>query len=107
MSYGVGGEVGSNLSVLGAYVAADLVGKAASDHDGRSVSLTVTRKALALLTDLAPRQRAINDRLFGNLGMGTFDMLAGIAARLVHDADDALEMAASDTAGRSRTVEVS
>jgi hypothetical protein len=61
----------------------------------------------SLPTDLAPRQRAINDRLFGTLGVGTFDMLAGIAARLVHDADAALEMAASDTADASRTVEVS
>ena len=75
-------------------VAAGLVHKAASDRDGRSVSLTVTADAVALLSDLAPRQRAINDRLFAHLGVASFDLLAGIASRLVHDADRALELAA-------------
>ncbi len=74
-------------------VAAGLVHKAASERDGRSVSLSVTEEAIELLTDLAPRQRAINDRLFAHLGVGSFDLLAGIAARLVADADRALELA--------------
>ena len=74
-------------------VAAGLVHKAASERDGRSVSLTVTEEATALLTDLAPRQRAINDRLFAHLGVASFDLLADIAARLVVDADGALELA--------------
>ena len=80
-------------------VAAGLVDKAASDSDGRSVSLTVTPEAVALLTQLAARQRDINDRLFAHLGVASFDMLAGIAARLVHDADRALELAALNAAG--------
>ena len=81
-------------------VAAGLVHKAASDRDGRSVSLTVTADAVALLSDLAPRQRAINDQLFAHLGVASFDLLAGIAARLVQDADRALELAAMGAAER-------
>lgn len=81
-------------------VAAGLVHKVASDRDGRSVSLTVTADAVALLSDLAPRQRAINDRLFAHLGAASFDLLAGIAARLVLDADRALELAAMGAAER-------
>ena len=80
-------------------VAAGLVDKAASDRDGRSVSLTVTPEAVALLTRLASRQRDINDQLFAHLGVASFDMLAGIAARLVYDADRALELAALNAAG--------
>ena len=86
-------------------VAAGLVHKAASATDGRSVSLTVTPKTIALLNDLAPRQRAINDRLFGHLGMASFDMLASLAARLVDDADRALEMAATRVADLPSTAE--
>ncbi len=79
-------------------VAAGLVHKAASHRDGRSVSLTVTSGGITLLSRLAPRQRAINDQLFTQLGVASFDLLSGMAARFVHDADRALELAALSAA---------
>lgn len=79
-------------------VAAGLVDKVASVTDGRSVSLTVTPEGVERLADLAPRQRPINDRLFAQLDAGSFEVLAAMAARFVHDADGALEMAARTAA---------
>ena len=86
-------------------VAAGLVRKAASDRDGRSVSLTVAPEGITLLTRLAPHQRAINDRLFAQLGLSSFDQLSGMAARFVHDADRSLELAVLSAADGTHSVE--
>ena len=83
-------------------VAAGLVHKAASDRDGRSVSLTVAAEGVALLTQLASRQRAINDQLFAQLGVASFDQLSALAARFVQDADRALELAERSATERER-----
>ncbi len=75
-------------------VAAGLLDKSASNHDGRSVSLTVTPAGMRRLAELAPRQRAVNDRLFTHLTSASFVELSRLADRFVHDADSALELAA-------------
>ena len=75
-----------------------LVDKAASDLDGRSVSLTITDRGLRLLGDLAPSQRDINDQLFEAVSGKTFALLSDLVPRLVADADRALELAAASPA---------
>ena len=73
-------------------VAEGLVDKSASERDGRSVSLTVTGDGFRRLVALAPRQRAINDRLFEQLDAASFRELSEMAERFVRDADSALDL---------------
>ena len=100
-----GGEVGvmtiaRHLNISQPFVTAEvnklvaegLVDKSASERDGRSVSLTVTGDGFQRLVALAPRQRAINDRLFEQLDAASFRELSEMAERFVRDADSALEL---------------
>lgn len=100
-----GGEVGvmtiaRHLNISQPFVTAEvnklvaegLVDKSASERDGRSVSLTVTGDGFRRLVALAPRQRAVNDRLFEQLDAASFRELSEMAERFVSDADSALEL---------------
>ena len=98
-----GGEVGvmtlaRHLNISQPFVTAEvnklvaegLVDKSASERDGRSVSMTVTSDGFRKLVALAPRQRAVNDRLFEQLDSVSFHALSAMAERFVRDADRAL-----------------
>ncbi|MDB5690688.1 MAG: marR family protein [Sphingomonas bacterium] len=100
-----GGEVGisrlgEHLHLSGAFVTIEvnklvkegLVGKAPHPEDGRRVVLTVTRKALLLLEELAPTQRPINDAIFDRLTAKQFRQFAEIMASLVGGTEEALAL---------------
>lgn len=74
-------------------VDAGLVDKRRSHEDGRVMVLATTESGRRRLADLAPEQRVINDRLFGSVDAGTFEILRHAIAQLVLDADESLAMA--------------
>lgn len=91
-------EVAAHLSlsgsfatlVIGQLVTLGLVDKEANPEDRRRVRLTVTDKGRALLTELAPVQRDVNDVLFGPLDADRFRFLNVLFAELVASSDVAL-----------------
>ncbi|HWL42122.1 MAG TPA: MarR family transcriptional regulator [Ilumatobacter sp.] len=85
---------------VGKLAAAGLVDKAPSRADRRSVTLTVTDRAQALLASLAPDQREINDALFDSLGVDDFHRLSAMIGELVRGADHALVLAAERAQAR-------
>ena len=78
--------------VIGQLTALGLVDKATNADDRRRVMLTVTAKGKALLEDLSPIQRQVNDRLFGPLDAPGFTTLNRIFGALVQSGDDAAGM---------------
>lgn len=110
------GEVGVNqvarhLNLSQPYVTAEvqklvtsgLVDKSRSAADGRSVSLTVTEDGRGLLRRLAPDQRDVNDRLFGSLDRGTFDVMSAAVTNLVADVERAHRLARERVAARNES----
>jgi DNA-binding MarR family transcriptional regulator len=100
-----GGKVGVNhvadhLHFSGAFitievnklVASSLVKKEIDVEDRRRVVLRITAKARALLNELAPVQRSVNDRLFDCLSARDFDKFRKLMANMVDAADDAIRM---------------
>lgn len=102
---GAGGKVGINqvaehLHFSGAFmtievnklVAAGLVKKETDAEDRRRVVLRTTSKARALLNELAPVQRPVNDRLFDCLSASDFERTRKLLSKMVDAADDAIRM---------------
>lgn len=93
-------EIADHLSYSGAFVtmetgklaARDLVERRRNPHDRRRVLLTVTDHGRALLNQLAPAQREVNDTLFAAMGRDDFERLLDISGYLVDSADEALTL---------------
>jgi DNA-binding MarR family transcriptional regulator len=110
--HGVGvKEIAEHLALSGAFVtieigklaAAGLIEKRTNPDDRRRVLLTVTDTARASLAELAPMQRAINDRLFAALDHATFARMTELAGHMVDDADQALALTERLIADRPET----
>ena len=69
-----------------------LVRKTRDTTDKRKTNLTVTPKAIALLEDLAPFQRPVNDAEFGSLSRAEFLQLSETIERLVASSEDAARL---------------
>ena len=93
-------RVGEHLHLSGAFVTievgklvkAGLVRKEPHPEDGRRVMLSVTGKARALLDELAPTQRPVNDTIFGDLDAKQFRAFAAAIASLVSGSEEALAL---------------
>lgn len=101
-SEGVGvKQVAEHLGLSGAFVTietgklirAGMLEKRRNLKDRRRVLLTVSARAHAMLEDLAPLQRQINDAIFQSLDAGRFDALAREAAALRVNSDKAIKLA--------------
>lgn len=69
-----------------------LVRKTRDTADKRKTNLTVTPKAIALLEELAPFQRPVNDAEFGSLSRAEFLQLSKTIERLVASSEDAARL---------------
>ena len=69
-----------------------LVRKTQDTTDKRKTNLTVTPKAIALLEELAPFQRPVNDAEFGSLSRAEFLQLSETIQRLVASSEDAARL---------------
>lgn len=69
-----------------------LVRKTQDTADKRKTNLTVTPKAIALLEELAPFQRPVNDAEFGSLSRAEFLQLSETIQRLVRSSEDAARL---------------
>lgn len=69
-----------------------LVRKTRDTADKRKTNLTVTAKAIALLEELAPFQRPVNDAEFGALSRAEFLQLSETIQRLVTSSEDAARL---------------
>jgi DNA-binding MarR family transcriptional regulator len=70
---------------VGKLVRAELIKKTQDSTDTRAVTLVLTRKGEAILSDLAPLLRRINDRLFSG---NTANAVTVVAKFLKHVADE-------------------
>ncbi|MEM7777329.1 MAG: MarR family winged helix-turn-helix transcriptional regulator [Pseudomonadota bacterium] len=100
------GEVGvkklaDHLSLSGAFVTIEttklvklgLVEKRTNRKDRRRVLLSLGARGRALLNQLAPLQREVNDALFDSLDQRGFSILSSMAAQLKQDAENAILLA--------------
>lgn len=78
-----------------------LVEKTQDQADKRKTILTVTDKGLALLEELAPFQRRVNDAEFGSLSREDFLRLSEAIERLVESSDNAIALQNEMTGGNS------
>lgn len=69
-----------------------LVRKTQDTTDKRKTNLTVTPNAIALLEELAPFQRPVNDAEFGSLSRVEFLQLSETIQRLVASSEDAARL---------------
>lgn len=69
-----------------------LVRKTRDTVDKRKTNLTVTPKAIALLEELAPFQRPVNDAEFGSLSRADFLQLSETIERLVTSSEEAARL---------------
>ena len=69
-----------------------LVEKTPNPEDRRRVRLKVTDKGHALLSELAPVQREVNDLLFQPLDADRFAFLNAVFGELVKSADEAVDL---------------
>ena len=69
-----------------------LARKTQDTTDKRKTNLTVTPKAIALLEELAPFQRPVNDAEFGSLSRAEFLQLSETIQRLVASSEDAARL---------------
>ena len=95
-------RVADHLHLSGAFITSTvrrlvqlgLVHKRPDQDDRRRVTLTVSAKGHALLEQLAPKQRQINDIEFGCLSREEFRLLLGIVDRLIESGDSAVALQA-------------
>lgn len=80
--------------VIGQLTALGLVSKETNPDDRRRVCLTVTKKGRALLADLAPIQRQVNDLLFEPLDGEAFRQMNVLFSELVSSGDSAVSLVA-------------
>jgi DNA-binding MarR family transcriptional regulator len=69
-----------------------LVYKERGTDDRRTVSLSLTQKAVALLDSIAPLRRQVNDVQFGCLSSAEFQQLVPLVERLVQSGERALAL---------------
>ena len=95
-------RVAEHLHLSGAFVTTvtnkllkrGLIHKSVDPADRRRVKLQVSAKGDALLAELAPVQRQVNDAEFGCLGQAEFLQLLGIVERLIGSSEDAVRLQA-------------
>jgi len=80
-----------------------LVRKTRDTTDRRKTNLTVTPKAIALLEELAPFQRPVNDAEFGSLSRAEFLQLSRMIERLVSSSEDAARLQRDLETGPGKT----
>lgn len=80
-----------------------LVRKTRDTTDRRKTNLTVTPKAIALLEELEPFQRPVNDAEFGSLSRAEFLQLSGMIERLVSSSEDAARLQRDLETGPGKT----
>lgn len=103
-------RVSEHLHLSGAFVTIEvgklvrkgLVDKRASERDRRRVVLTVTQLGRALLDELSPPQRSINDAIFDHFSRSEFREFARFIQWLVDDADRALALLKARKSGTGR-----
>lgn len=101
-----------HLSLSGAFVTVEtnklaamgLLRKRPNPRDRRRVLLTVTDKGHAVLRQLAPIQRQVNDTLFAGLGTEDFDRLLALSGPLLGNAREAASLVAHLTTSEQRRV---
>ncbi|OVZ59730.1 hypothetical protein CDO44_11430 [Pigmentiphaga sp. NML080357] len=79
-------------TMVGKLIKRGLVTKDVDPLDRRRVRLKVTEKGHALLAELAPAQRQVNDVQFGCLGPGDLQNLVELLNKLIASADQALAL---------------
>lgn len=93
-------QVAEHLHFSGAFitieinklVASGLVEKETDAEDRRRVILTITQKARALLNELAPVQRPVNDMLFRAMSAADFERNRKLMSDMVDAADEAIRL---------------
>jgi len=95
-------RVAEHLHLSGAFVTTvtnkllkrGLIHKSVDPADRRRVKLQVSAKGDALLAELAPVQRQVNDVQFGCLSQAEFLQLLGMVERLIASSEDAVRLQA-------------
>ena len=95
-------RVAEHLHLSGAFVTTvtnkllkrGLIHKSVDPADRRRVKLQVSEKGDALLAELAPVQRQVNDAEFGSLSQAEFLQLLGMVERLIASSEDAVRLQA-------------
>ncbi|MDO8298349.1 MarR family winged helix-turn-helix transcriptional regulator [Lacisediminimonas sp.] len=94
-------------TMIGKLIKRGLVTKEVDPGDRRRLSVKVTAMGHALLSELAPTQRQVNDIQFGCLSKSEFNVLFGLIERLIDSSDKALALqsylAMHDLAGAGKT----
>ena len=93
-------DVAEHLRLSGSFVTVEtnkleqlgFVQKAQSVDDRRRVSLKVTKKGAAMLDDLAPMQRTVNDVQFANISRQEFVALSKLVDQLIGSSQAALTL---------------
>lgn len=93
-------EVANHLRLSGSFVtievnklaSAGLVKKMPGKEDRRRVSLKVSPKGMALLNDLAPLQRTVNDIQFGKITRDEFLLMCRLVEQLIGSSEAALTL---------------
>ena len=104
------GELARHLHVSGTFATAEskkleavgYLARVANPADRRSVLLRLTAAGRALMDDLLPVVRAVNDELFRGMGRGEFEIVSREVAALVESCGDALLVAESYRRKRER-----
>jgi MarR family transcriptional regulator, organic hydroperoxide resistance regulator len=95
-------RVAEHLHLSGAFVTnitnkllkRGLIHKSVDPADRRRVKLQVADKGNALLAELAPMQRQVNDAEYGCLSQAEFLQLLGLVERLIASSEDAVRLQA-------------
>ncbi|MGM4920837.1 MarR family transcriptional regulator [Tardiphaga sp. 813_E8_N1_3] len=93
-------QVAEHLHFSGAFITIEinklvsngLVEKETDEEDRRRVILTITPKARALLNELAPVQRPVNDMLFRSMSAADFERTRKLMSEMVDAADEAIRL---------------
>jgi MarR family transcriptional regulator, organic hydroperoxide resistance regulator len=93
-------QVAEHLHFSGAFITIEinklvvngLVEKETDAEDRRRVILTITPKARALLNELAPVQRPVNDMLFRAMSAADFERTRKLMSDMVEAADEAIRL---------------
>jgi DNA-binding MarR family transcriptional regulator len=93
-------QVAEHLHFSGAFITIEinklvtsgLVEKDTDEHDRRRVILNITPKARALLNELAPVQRPVNDMLFRAMSATDFERTRKLMSDMVQAADEAIRL---------------
>jgi len=105
-------RVAEHLHLSGAFVTTvtnkllkrGLIHKSVDPADRRRVKLQVSEKGDALLAELAPAQRQVNDVEFGCLSHAEFLQLLGMVQRLIVSSEDAVRLQAYLANGRATKI---